>query len=289
VGGTGVGQARIVAALLTGPADTLAAQVGVATGSGTVLVLSNMPNGNAAIRDSFPLYMPGFTFDTMYVGSQTPSLATLQAYRLVLLYEDGLFPNSVNVGDTVAAYVQAGGNVVIGTFYWQDRSDNQEFNGAGWGALEALDPFFGPEGSEYRPDSLHAPSVVAHPMTAGVTSLYVPSYHGGVVAKPGTTVLAYWSDACSLCSPDNQTPMVGYRIETGGQRIVGVSMAPQYAMYGGYRGDFYRLWGNVLGWAIAGGPGVAGAAPRGTAPRSHPVTPAAGPAATPRGGSRGVR
>jgi hypothetical protein len=189
------------------------------------------------------------------------------------------------VGDTVAAYVLAGGNLVLGTFYWQDRSDNQRYpSNYGWGALENLDPFFGPYGSEYRPDHLAVSSIVAHPMTAGVDSLYVSSYHGGVMAKPGTTVLALWSDACDLCQPDNQTPLLGYRIESQGQRIVGVSVAPQYVYYGGYSGDFIQLWHNVLSWAIAGGPGTLGGAPAtGETRASHPVT--APPAAAWIGGS----
>ena len=289
VGGFNAGQARIVASLLTGPADTVFAAVGVATGTGNVLVLSNFQSGNLAIMDSFPVYMPGFTFDTMDVSGQTPSLAFLMQYPVILLYEDGLFTNAPNVGDTVAAYVLAGGNLVIGTFYWQDRSDNVQFAGSAssWGALETLDPFFGPFGAEYRADSLAVASIVAHPMTAGLTSLSVDQYHGGVVAKPGTTVLARWSDACDICQPDTQTPLLGFRIEKDGQRIVGVSTAPQYPGYGGFTGDFYRLWANVFGWAILGGPGGAGASRlTGGAPRAHPVMArAAQTRPAPRGGA----
>jgi hypothetical protein len=281
VGGTAAGSALIVAELLTGPADTISATV-TAYGTGTVLVLSNSPGGNAAIRDSFPPYMPGFTFDTMDVSAQTPTLAFLRQYRLVLLYEDGLFPNAINVGDTVAAYVQAGGNLVIGTFYWQDRSDNLEFAGttASWGALETLDPFLGPFGSEYRPDSLYVPSLVAHPMTAGLTALWVAQFHGGVQAKAGTVVVAEWSDACDICKPDIRTPLIGYRTGALNQRIVAVSTAPQYPAYSTptaavFSGDFYALWANVLGWAIVGGPPPTGTAAAGAwaagTTRSHPA------------------
>jgi hypothetical protein len=271
--GSGVGEARIVATLLTGPADTLATTVG-----GRVLVLSNYALGNQTIADSFPPFMTGLVFDTMDVTQQTPALAVLLEYPLLLLYEDVLFSNALNVGNVVAAYVQAGGNVVLGTFYWQDRSDNLVFAGeaASWGALEGLDPFFGPYGSEYREDSLYVPSIVAHPMTAGVDSLWVDSFHGGVRAKPGTTVLAHWSDACVLCEPDLRTPLLGYRIESGGQRIVGVSVAPHYPGYGRLRvrGNFYRLWANVLSWAIAGGSsslGAGAAAVQADGARAHPA------------------
>jgi hypothetical protein len=221
-----------------------------------VLVLSNDGGLNGVIADSFPAYEANLTFDTIDVSSQTPNVAFLAQYDVVLLYEDGLFTNATDVGDSVAAYVQAGGNVVIGTFYWQDRSDNLVYDqAAGWGALETIDPFTGPEGSEYREDSLDVASIVAHPMTAGVTSLYVPEYHGGVEPKSGTTVLARWSDACDSCTVGVNTPLLGFRTGSNGQRIVAVSVAPGYADYGGFTGDFYRLWGNVLRWAAAGGPG----------------------------------
>ncbi len=254
--------------------------------SGNVLVLSNYWSTNAVIVDSFPLHMPGLTFDTMNIAVQTPTVAFMRQYPVVLLYEDGLFSNAFNVGDSVAAYVQAGGNLVLGTFYWQDRSDNQVYTSLGWGALEDIDPFFAPQGSEYRPDSLDAASVVGHPLTQGVNSLWVNSYHGGVVAKPGTTVLARWSDACDYC--ELNSPLVGYRVEANGQRIVGVTVGPGYPYYGGYTGDLYRLFENALGWA-AGGGNPQPAAPFATEEiiRSHPVTGEAIPTSGVRGGSAG--
>jgi hypothetical protein len=251
--------------LVTGEADGVVDIVATADGiSGTaeitvftpaVLVISNHSDANAAILDSFPDNMANLTFDTINVQSQTPNVAFLRQYDVVLLYEDGLFDNAVNVGDSVAAFVQAGGNLVLGTFYWQDRSDNTVFDASGWGALETLDPFLGPEGSEYREDSLDVASIVAHPMTAGLTRLFVDSFHGGVEAKSGTTVLARWSDACDECPAAGNTPLLGFRTGSNGQRIVGVTVAPGYPNYGGYSGDFYQLWGNVLRWAAAGGPG----------------------------------
>jgi hypothetical protein len=152
----------------------------------SVLVLANHDDGNTAIIDSFPVYEDHLTIDTMNVASQTPTVAFLRQYDAVLLYEDGLFTNAPNVGDSVAAYFQAGGNVVLGTFYWQDRSDNPEYASAhGWGDLETLDPFTAPEGSEYREDHLDVSSIVAHPIMAGVDSLWVDGYHGGVAAPAG--------------------------------------------------------------------------------------------------------
>lgn len=248
--------------------------------TGNVLVLSN--RYLATVVDSFAFHMPGLTFDSMNVSAQTPTVAFLSQFPVVLLFEDGLFSNATNVGDSVAAYVQAGGNVVLGTFYWQDRSDNPRYSSVGWGALEQIDPFTAPYGSEYRYDSLDTSSLVAHPLTQGLNSLWVNSYHGGVEPKPGTTVVARWSDACSGCSAN--TPLIGYRIEVNGQRIVGVSLYPAYPDHSGFGGDFYRLWENALGWAIAANPDGVSAVP--PLLRSHPVPPDSAATAT-RGGSGG--
>ncbi len=274
---------------ISATADGIPGTAAVTVLTPAVLVLSNEASGNAVIADSFPVHEAHLTFDTLDVSSQTPTVAFLSQYDVVLLYEDGVFANSLNVGDSVGAYVSGGGNVVLGTFYWQDRSDNTQYSAHGWGLLETLDPFTAPYGSEYRPDSLDVASIVPHPITAGVGHLWVDEFHGGVAAKTGTTVLARWSDECQTCTAGVNDPAVGYRIGSSGQRIVGISVAPHYPGTGGsYTGDFYRLWGNALRWAALGGSGAA------LARSAVPLVSRASPASTPAargvvGGSRGRR
>ncbi len=211
---------------------------------GRVLILSGgNANTNGTVQAEFSVRMSGFEFDTLFANLQTPTLDFLKGFQVVLLYEDGLFSNATNVGNALFDYIQAGGNLVIGTFYWQDRSDNTIFAPPGWGTLETIDPFLGPQGSEYNADVLDANSLVAHPLTTDVDSLYVGSFHGGVAAKTGTSVVASWSDG---------VPLIGYRIESGGQRIVAVSTYPAYEFYGGFSGDFYQIWENALQWAAGG-------------------------------------
>lgn len=276
---------------ISATADGIAGTAAITVFTPAVLVLSNDVAGNAVIVDSFPVHQAHLTFDTLNVFAQTPTVALLNQYDVVLLYEDGIFANAPNVGDSVGAYVSGGGNVVLGTFYWQDRSDNTQYSAHGWGLLETLDPFTAPYGSEYREDSLDVASIVAHPITVGVGHLWVDQYHGGVEAKTGTTVLARWSDACQTCTPGVNTPAIGYRIGSSGQRIVGISVAPHYPAIGSYTGDFYRLWGNALRWAAAGGPGAALA--RSAVPmvsRAHQATlPAARGTVGGSGGRRGAR
>ncbi len=212
-----------------------------------VLVLGN-GYPNSYVVAEFASRWPDIEFVDFDGYSSTPSLEFLTGFQVILLYEDGVYTNAVNVGNAVADYVDQGGNVVFGTFYWQDRSDGG-WHIAGWGRLEDVDPFVGKvesdgrAGSEYNADSLDPASIVPHVLTDGVTSLSVDSYHGGVIEKSDAVVLARWSD---------EVPLIGYRIESGGQRLLGVSVAPGYVRYGGFSGDFYRLWENALRWAGAG-------------------------------------
>ena len=225
-----------------------------------VVVLSN--SGEQAVATDFTAKTMGHTYTGLNVANQTPTLQTLNQYDAVLLFENGLFNNAKNVGDAVAAYYNQGGKcVVIGTFYWQERSDNTNYNQPGWGALENLDVFLAKAGgSEYAPDSMDPASIVAHPVMQGVAALSAGSYRGGVEAKPNTTVLAKWLGKNKLGTDD---PVVGVRADPNGGKFVGISIFPDYESYGNFgvdfTGDFYKLWENAFTWcASTCGNGVMG-------------------------------
>ena len=194
---------------------------------------------------------PGMTTETFFLVNQTPGVDALRAFDVVLLFANGQFNQSNDLGDEVAAYVGAGGNVVIASFYWQDRSDSN-LGSTGWGALESIDPFravvsqtTGQGGATYQPGSLDALSMdTRHPLTSGLQSIVSTGYRGGVAAVTGTTVVASWDDG---------TPFVGYRLGEAGQRFVAVSLFP--APGASSSGDTQLLWENAVTWAgAAGGP-----------------------------------
>jgi hypothetical protein len=114
-----------------------------------------------------------------------PSLSSLLKYDAILLYENGTCEHANEVGDRVAEYVGAGGNLVIGSFYWQNRSDSG-LGHPGWGALEGLDVFSSSGGAVYGPESLD--SVTPHPITEGVSEITADRWWGSVSA--GGTVVA---------------------------------------------------------------------------------------------------
>jgi len=202
----------------------------------------------------FNAKVPGHTFSPVDVGISVPSLATLTAnYDALLLFEDNTFVNAPEVGNVVAAFANTGRPVVLGTFYEQDRSDGSPaFTPHGWGALEAIDPNTSDgTGASYSPHSLDPASIVAHPLTAGVTTLTAARFAGGNQAKAGTTVVANWSQRNAR---GNANPAIAYRV-TGAACVIHLSIAPHYPTLGiagiDFGGDFYRAWSNAFDFGLA--------------------------------------
>jgi hypothetical protein len=199
-------------------------------------------NDTAAVSSMFAS-MPNVTRSTFFFVNNAPTLNYLRQFDVILLFANGLFDQSVTLGNRIAEYVQAGGNVITATFYWQNRSDSS-LDATGWGNLEAVDPFSSGSGQTYQAAVLNTAATVAHPLTTGVTVLTSTGFRGAVTAKAGTIVVARWNDA---------SPLVGYRILPSGSRMVAVSLFP--ASGAAATGDVVTLWRNAVSWAgEAGGP-----------------------------------
>ena len=216
-----------------------------------VLVLSGGDVNDAGAAASLLANVPDVQASTFFFLSASPGIESLRSYDVVLLFQNGLFNESTELGGELAQYVQLGGNVVFGSFYWQGRSDSG-LGSPGWGALEGVDPFTAAGGgAAYTPSTLG--TVTPHPLTEGVKSLSSSGFRGGVATKSGTTVVAAWADG---------VPLVGFREGTAGQRLVAVSLYPAHHAVGGVSGDYARLWQNAVVWAgQAGGPARTGPVP----------------------------
>ena len=226
-----------------------------------VAILSNAWSAETAA--DFNAKIVGHVFTGIDVSSKIPTLDTLLAnYDAILLFEDTVFVNATAVGNRVADFANAGRGVVIGTFYDQDRSDATTGTALphGWGALEAIDPnTTDGNGTAYAVRTLAASSLVASPLTRGVHSLAAlrgspGPYAGGNQAKPGTTVVAAWTQRNAHGGVD---PAIAYRV-TGEACVIEIAIAPQYAVlpkfnvYGiDFAGDFYRAWANAFDFAAA--------------------------------------
>ena len=235
-------------------ADAHAARVGI---------LSNLHASETAT--DFAAQVPGHTFTALDTLAGVPSLASLtSSFDVLLVFEDGTYADATAVGNVVAGFANTGRAVVLGTFYEQERSDGPPVNSPhGWGLLETIDPnTTDGEGTPYAPRMLNVASLVAHPLTAGVTALSSGRFAGGNQAKPGTIVVATWIQANARGMPD---PAIAYRI-TGSACVIHVAIAPSYptVRVAGmeFSGVFHRVWRNAFDFGAAGcivSPGSPGA------------------------------
>jgi cysteine-rich repeat protein len=208
-----------------------------------VLVIAN--HGADSVAADFASYISDVNFSWLHVASYVPVASDFDGYHAVLLFENGVFANSTAVGNAVATYHESGGGVVLGTFYWQENP----FFGGDWGNFHNYEAMtYATNGCEYNADSMDNSSIVAHPVTAGVTALYAASYRGGTEVVTEATGLAFWTTLNQASTPD---PVVAVRTTAYG-RTAGVSVFPDYASYGSYgssyTGDFYLLFENALRW-----------------------------------------
>ncbi len=218
-----------------------------------LLVLSGGDEDNTAYVANLFASSPGVVTDTYFYVNQAPGLSTLRQYDVVLLFNNGIFDETTLLGNQLREYVAVGGNVVIGSFYWQARGDSQ-FPTPGWGNLESVDPFLADTvgftqrgGATYSANDLGTIALPSHPLIQGVSSLVsLAGFSAGVLAKVEATVVASWTDGA---------PLVGYRVLEGGQRIVAVSLFPAADDPTQVNGDVQVLWENAITWAgNAGGP-----------------------------------
>ncbi|HMA32338.1 MAG TPA: hypothetical protein VKT00_11040 [Casimicrobiaceae bacterium] len=249
---------RIAAAVL------LSFAVAASAHAARIAVVSNA--FSAATAANFSARIPGDTFTGIDVSTSVPSLDTLLAnYDVILLFEDSTFTNATAVGTVVAAFANAGRAVVLGTFYDQDRSDATAGSIVphGWGSLEQIDPNTTDGiGTAYAVRTLNPAAIVPSPLTQGVASLSAlrgnpGPYAGGNQAKPGTTVVATWSQPNARGLPD---PAIAYRI-TGRACVIQIGIAAQYPVLATYStfgtdfgGDFYQVWKNAFDFGAAGCP-----------------------------------
>ena len=210
-------------------------------------VLSN--NHASETASDFNAMVAGHTFTAVNVSAAVPTLASLTAsFDVLLLFEDSTFANATPVGDVVAAYANTGHAVVLGTFYDQDRTDGPPaLTPNGWGALEGIDPnTTDGVGTSYAPRTLDPASIVAHPLTAGVATLFSGKWAGGNQAKSGTIVVANWLQKNAKGGAD---PAIAYRV-TAAACVIHVAIAPAYPTIGvagtDFGGDFYRVWRNAF-------------------------------------------
>jgi len=74
-------------------------------------------------------FAPGSTVDTFNARTLTPTLNDLAPHDVVLVYGDFAFADSIAVGDVLADYVDAGGNVVLTQRCFSITSNDEALGG----------------------------------------------------------------------------------------------------------------------------------------------------------------
>ena len=232
-----------VAAAIVMTSPAFAARVGVLTNKYATQTAAD-----------FNTRIPEHVFTGVDTSQAPPTLKSLtDAYDVLLIFEDSTYGNATAVGNAAAAFANAGRAVVIGAFYDQDRSDGPAINAPhGWGGLEQIDPnTTDGTGTPYALRTLNTETMLAHPLTAGVTSLTSTKWAGGNRAKAGTIVVAYWNQPNALGEPD---PAIAYRV-TDAACVIQFAIAPNYPVVGiegtDYSGDFHRAWKNAFDFAAS--------------------------------------
>jgi hypothetical protein len=164
-----------------------------------------------------------------------PTLATLNQFDAVLAWTN--FGFGVDMSNLLADYVDAGGGVVLGTFWGQEVDLDK-----GGGRLETTgyNPLINPRNDAYQASSLGSFNA-SSPLFNGVSSLSATEYRGDYLPglDSGATLVASWSDG---------NPLLAYN---AAQNIVNLTLFPNNISFGHASGDYQQLFRNSLAFVAA--------------------------------------
>jgi len=183
----------------------------------------------------------------VYANAAFPAAATYAAgYRAIMIYTNNAPMDTIQIGDSLAAFIEAGGGVVdliastISPFGLRGRYRTQ------------YSPF--PMTSTYSGSDtmslVHNPS---HPIMNGVTSFgYTGSLGGnnahGSLRGPNSVCLAEYSHS-------NRTVVACF--DSGGHRAAGIGIFPLWHYMGSPNtGQWVRLYVNALKWVAGSSTGI---------------------------------
>ena len=180
---------------------------------------------------------------SLYGGS--PTLSYLQQFDSVLVWTNSV-PDTTALSNVLGDYVDAGGRVVISTFWGQEVEALHIGGGGGKLNSEGYNPLTNGVTDAYNLHTLGAFNA-ASPLMAGVNSLTSPYYNGDYAPglDAGATLVASWNDG---------RPLVAIN---GAQNVIAVTLFPNVATYAHASGDYRQLFGNAL--AFSGAPTISAA------------------------------
>src|ERR1051325_3864835 len=144
--------------------------------------------------------------DIFNTSTGNVTLSQLMGYDAVLVYTDVSPMNAAALGDTLAAYVNAGGGVVNCVFYTTGIGVGGAFNTA---TYQCIVPSSQTQNIQLTLGTIQLPT---HPLVQGLTSFNggTSSYHSSsTTLAPGAYRVADWSDGSFLITAKNNVGPMG--------------------------------------------------------------------------------
>jgi len=169
----------------------------------------------------------------------TPEVEGLLMYDAVLTYPNYAYQDEIAMGDTLASYVDAGGNVVTGGWCWYTNGNNL----AGAIMDPAYNPFYNPTGGNHNSWANLGWNNSGHYMMNGITNVSAV-YRDYLAVNPGADTVAKYDDGEYL---------LGYKTNPSGGVVVGLNLVPADSLNYRWSGQGVRLTRNALHWAATSG------------------------------------
>jgi hypothetical protein len=157
-------------------------------------------------------------------------------YDVVLTYPFYHYYDQIAMGDTLAAYVDLGGKVIICAWCWY-----AEYNNYLQGAVmnSTYNPFYSPSGDNHYSDASLGAYDADHPMMDGVTT-FSESYRDSLKVNPGAHIVALY---------DDEEYLLGYKIQPSGGLVVGFNAVPGDTNTYDWNGQMVKLLSNIIKWS----------------------------------------
>ena len=171
--------------------------------------------------------------------NRIPALSELTPYDVVVIGLNYFYYQGDALGDLLADYSDAGGNVVLMQAAF-DSSYGTSIGIAGRWESDGYSPI-DRGGITYWGSSLGAVYVPGHPLLDGVSTISATALRADTYgATAGATLVADWADGMALAAT-KENPIV-----SNGARSVALNFFPILGYTGG---DYYQMIANAIRWA----------------------------------------
>ena len=208
-----------------------------------MLLVSTYVSGNAGLIASLESSSSKFCkIDYLDANSgTTPTAASLAPYGVVLAYNDDYYPYSdaAGLGDSLAAYFNAGGRVVIALFADAGYPIAGAFASDNYLVIN-------PVNAPMATDSFSASSstqalVPTSPLLSGVSSISGSGWDGAQSVQNGGVAVARWASGNPLAVTGTVTDSKGRS-----RNVVDLNILPTDIASGAWSGDGINLLRNAL-------------------------------------------